>query len=100
MALSLVVTRLETLGTFVLKFAFDPGAKSVIEIVTGVLRTKTVVRVIVVVVVYLGCPRETFGPQVVVNDIPRGLRFDLLLESELHIILVCYQEGELTYVVV
>ena len=100
MALSLVVTRPEGLGTFVLKFTFDPGARSVVEIITGALGTKIVARLILMVVDIFGCPRETFGPQVVVEDIPRSLRFDLLLESELHVILVCYREGELTYVVV
>ena len=100
MALSLVVTRLETLGTFVLKFTFDPGAKSVVEIITGALGMKIVASLIVVVVDIFGSPRETFGPQVVVDDIPRGLRFDLPLESELHVILVCYRIDELTYVVI
>ena len=90
MALMLIVTRLETLGTFMFKLTFDPGARSVVEIIAGALEMKIVAGLSVVVVGILGCPRETFRPQVVINDIPRGLRFDLLLESELHVILVCY----------
>ena len=79
MTLSLVVTRPETFDTFVLKYTFDPGARSIVEIIAGALRMKIAARLIVVMVGIFGCPRETLGPQVVVDDIPRGLRFDLLL---------------------
>ena len=83
-----------------MKFTFDCVARSVVEIIACALRTKIVARLIVVMVGIFGCPRETLGPQMVVDDIPRSLRLDLLLDSKLHVVLVCYQKGELTYVVV
>ena len=100
MALMLVVTRSEALGTFVLKLTFDPGARPVVEIITGALGMKIVARLSFVVVGLLGCSQETFCPQVVIDDIPRCFRFNQLLQPELHLILVSYQKSDLTNVVI